>query len=250
MSDLNLDKILNIYNYFDGIMITDEKGVIKYYTNFRTDVYSLQLDQIVGKTVLEIHPELTEEQSTIMQVLKTGQPIYDRVEHLTTSHGDTVTNICSTLPIMQGDKIVGAIDFARSIDDGRNQDIQRRYINIPKLQNNKDKLYHLDDIVTSSTKINEIKKQIPMIANTDSAVMICGETGTGKEMIAQSIHTSGVRCGANFVSQNCAAIPENLLESILFGTERGGFTGAEDKAGLFEIANGELCSWTRSIQWN
>lgn len=238
MSDLNLDKILNIYNYFDGIMITDEKGVIKYYTNFRTDVYSLQLDQIVGKTVLEIHPELTEEQSTIMQVLKTGQPIYDRVEHLTTSHGDTVTNICSTLPIMQGDKIVGAIDFARSIDDGRNKDIQRRYINIPKLQNNKDKLYHLDDIVTSSTKINEIKKQIPMIANTDSAVMICGETGTGKEMIAQSIHTSGVRCGANFVSQNCAAIPENLLESILFGTERGGFTGAEDKAGLFEIANG------------
>lgn len=238
MSDLNLDKILNIYNYFDGIMITDEKGVIKYYTNFRTDVYSLQLDQIVGKTVLEIHPELTEEQSTIMQVLKTGQPIYDRVEHLTTSHGDTVTNICSTLPIMQGDKIVGAIDFARSIDDGRNKDIQRRYINIPKFQNNKDKLYHLDDIVTSSTKINEIKKQIPMIANTDSAVMICGETGTGKEMIAQSIHTSGVRCGANFVSQNCAAIPENLLESILFGTERGGFTGAEDKAGLFEIANG------------
>ena len=238
MSDLNLDKILNIYNYFDGIMITDEKGVIKYYTNFRTDVYSLQLDQIVGKTVLEIHPELTEEQSTIMQVLKTGQPIYDRVEHLTTSHGDTVTNICSTLPIMQGDKIVGAIDFARSIDDGRNKDIQRRYINIPKFQNNKDKFYHLDDIVTSSTKINEIKKQIPMIANTDSAVMICGETGTGKEMIAQSIHTSGVRCGANFVSQNCAAIPENLLESILFGTERGGFTGAEDKAGLFEIANG------------
>lgn len=238
MSDLNLDKILNIYNYFDGIMITDEKGVIKYYTNFRTDVYSLQLDQIVGKTVLEIHPELTEEQSTIMQVLKTGQPIYDRVEHLTTSHGDTVTNICSTLPIMQGDKIVGAIDFARSIDDGRNKDIQRRYINIPKFQNNKDKLYHLDDIVTSSTKINEIKKQIPMISNTDSAVMICGETGTGKEMIAQSIHTSGVRCGANFVSQNCAAIPENLLESILFGTERGGFTGAEDKAGLFEIANG------------
>ena len=238
MSDLNLDKILNIYNYFDGIMITDEKGVIKYYTNFRTDVYSLQLDQIVGKTVLEIHPELTEEQSTIMQVLKTGQPIYDRVEHLTTSHGDTVTNICSTLPIMQGDKIVGAIDFARSIDDGRNKDIQRRYINIPKFQNNKDKFYHLDDIVTSSTKINEIKKQIPMIANTDSAVMICGETGTGKEMIAQSIHTSGVRCGANFVSQNRAATPENLLESILFGTERGGFTGAEDKAGLFEIANG------------
>ena len=67
MSDLNIEKILNIYNYFDGIMVTDEKGVIKYYTNFRTDVYSLQMEQIVGKTILEIHPDLAEEDSTIMQ---------------------------------------------------------------------------------------------------------------------------------------------------------------------------------------
>ncbi len=238
MSDLNIEKLLNIYNYFDGIMVTDEKGVIKYYTNFRTDVYSLQVDRIVGKTILEIHPDLTEETSTIMQVLKTGQPIYDRVEHLTTAHGDCITNICSTLPIMQGGKIVGTIDFSRSIDDGQNRNIQRRYINLPKLHSQKENLYHLDDIVTSSQKINEIKKQIPMIANTDSAVMIYGETGTGKEMIAQSIHTSGVRCGYNFVSQNCAAIPANLLESILFGTVKGSFTGAEDKAGLFELANG------------
>ncbi|MGF6375752.1 arginine utilization regulatory protein [Clostridiales Family XIII bacterium PM5-7] len=238
MSDFKIEKILNIYNYFDGIMVTDENGVIKYYTNFRTDVYSLQVEQIVGKTILEIHPDLTEEDSTIMQVLKTGQPIYDRVEHLTTDHGDYVTNICSTLPILQNGKIVGAIDFSRSIDDGRNQNIQRRYINLPKMQNQSDALYHLDDIVSASQKVNEIKKQIPMIANTDSAVMIYGETGTGKEMIAQSIHTSGVRCANRFVSQNCAAIPSNLLESILFGTVKGSFTGAEDKAGLFELADG------------
>ncbi|NCE97666.1 sigma-54-dependent Fis family transcriptional regulator [Emergencia sp. 1XD21-10] len=238
MSDLNIEKILNIYNYFDGIMVTDEKGVIKYYTNFRTDVYSLQMEQIVGKTILEIHPDLAEEDSTIMQVLKTGQPIYDRVEHLTTGHGDCVTNICSTLPIMQGGKIVGAIDFSRSIDDGRDKNIQRRYINLPKMEKQSDVLYHLDDIVTASQKVNEIKKQIPMIANTDSAVMIYGETGTGKEMIAQSIHTSGVRCAHRFISQNCAAIPSNLLEGILFGTVKGSFTGAEDKAGLFELADG------------
>lgn len=135
-------------------------------------------------------------------VLKTGQPIYDRVEHLTTAHGDCVTNICSTIPIIQKGKIVGAIDFARSIDDDRNQNAQRRYINLPKLKSEEESLYHLEDIVSSSKKINEIKKQIPMIANTDSAVMIYGETGTGKEMIAQSIHTSGVRCAHRFVSQN------------------------------------------------
>ena len=79
---------------------------------------------------------------------------------------------------------------------------------------------------------------IPMIANTESAVMISGETGTGKEMIAQSIHGSGHRAEKPFVSQNCAAIPDTLLESIMFGTTKGSFTGAEDKAGLFEIADG------------
>lgn len=238
MSNLNIEKLLNIYNYFDGIMVTDKNGTIKYYTNFRTDIYSLQIEKIVGKTILEIHPELTEENSTIMQVLKTGQPIYDRVEHLTTAHGDCITNICSTLPIIQNGEVVGAIDFSRSIDDGHDKNIQRRYINLPKMQSQEDSLYHLEDIVSVSEKINEIKKQIPMIANTDSAVMIYGETGTGKEMIAQSIHTSGIRCNHRFVSQNCAAIPPNLLESILFGTVKGSFTGAEDKPGLFELADG------------
>lgn len=215
-----------------------KRGVIRYYANFRTDVYNLRLEQIVGKTILEIHPELTEETSTILQVLRTGQPIYDRVEHLTTPHGDRITNICSTVPIIEDGKIVGAIDFSRCIDDERNRSIQRRYIQMPKRHCDGENLYHLEDIVSTSKKIHEIKKLIPMISNTDSAVMICGETGTGKEMIAESIHTAGVRATHSFVSQNCAAIPTNLLESILFGTVKGSFTGAEDKKGLFELADG------------
>ena len=238
MSDLNIERILNIFNYFDGAIITDDKGVIQYYVNFRTDVYNLRMSEIVGKTILEIHPELTEETSTIMQVLRTGQPVYDKVEHLSAPHGDRVTNLCSTLPIIENGKIVGAIDLSRSIDDDRNRHIQRRYIEMPKYHSGGEHFYHLEDIVSKSKKILEIKEMIPMIANTDSAVMICGETGTGKEMVAQSIHTAGVRASHSFISQNCAAIPANLLESILFGTVKGSFTGAEDKKGLFELADG------------
>ncbi len=90
-----------------------------------------------------------------------------------------------------------------------------------------------------------------MISNTDSAVMICGETGTGKEMIAQSIHTSGVRCGANFVSQNCAAIPENLLESIfVWNGKRRLYGERRIKRVCLKLPMGNFCSWTRSIQWN
>jgi len=77
-----------------------------------------------------------------------------------------------------------------------------------------------------------------MIADTESSVLICGETGTGKELTAQSIHTSSPRRGKRFVSQNCASIPANLLESILFGTVKGSYTGAENRPGLFELANG------------
>ena len=230
----NIESILNIYNYFDGIIVTDKKGIINYYVNFRTDIYNLRLNQIIGKSILEIHPELKEEDSTIMQVLKTGQPIYDRIEHLTTPHGDCMTNLCSTLPILENGEIVGAIDLSRGIDS----DVQRKFIEMPKASNQSDSLYHVNDIVSASKKVNDLKSIISMVANTDSAVMICGETGTGKEMFAQSVHTSGARASKPFISQNCAAIPNTLLEGILFGTTKGSFTGAEDKAGLFELANG------------
>lgn len=230
----NIESILNIYNYFDGIIVTDKNGIINYYVNFRTDIYNLRLNQIIGKSILEIHPELKEEESTIMQVLKTGQPIYDRIEHLTTPHGDYMTNLCSTLPILENGEIVGAIDLSRGIDT----DVQRKFIEMPKVSNQSDSLYHVNDIISASKKVNDLKSIISMVANTDSAIMICGETGTGKEMFAQSVHTSGARASKPFISQNCAAIPKTLLEGILFGTTKGSFTGAEDKAGLFEIANG------------
>ena len=230
----NIESLLNIYNYFDGIIVTDKNGIINYYVNFRTDIYNLRLKQIIGKSILEIHPEIKEEDSTIMQVLKTGQPIYDRIEHLTTPHGDCMTNICSTLPILENGNIVGAIDLSRGIDT----DVQRKFIEMPKVCNQSNSLYHVNDIVSASEKVNDLKRIISMVANTDSAVMICGETGTGKEMFAQSVHTSGSRVSKPFISQNCAAIPNTLLEGILFGTTKGSFTGAEDKAGLCEMANG------------
>ena len=254
MSNINIEKLLNIYNYFDGIIITDEYARIQYYSNFNTDIYDLQMNQIIGKTILEIHPDMTEEDSTIYQVLKTGMPIYNHIEHLITPHGDTITNICSTLPIRQGGKIVGAIDYSRGIDDGKSKNIERHEIILPEVSNDEKRMYHVSDIITTSREMNEIINRIPQTAVTDSPVMIYGETGTGKEMIAESIHTSGNRSEGVFISQNCAAIPESLLEATLFGTVKGAFTGAMDKRGLFEIANGgtvfldELNSMSKAMQ--
>ncbi|MGI6211493.1 MAG: sigma-54 interaction domain-containing protein [Anaerovoracaceae bacterium] len=98
--------------------------------------------------------------------------------------------------------------------------------------------YILSDIITQDPAMNQIKKQIPEIASLGINVLICGETGTGKELVAQAIHNSSRAFLGPFISQNCGAIPENLLEGILFGTTKGSFTGAEDREGLFEMAEG------------
>ena len=94
------------------------------------------------------------------------------------------------------------------------------------------------DIVGQSKVMRGVLKQILQVAKTDSTVLILGETGTGKELIAKSIHQHSKRKERNFIALNCAAIPENLLENELFGHEKGAFTGADSrKLGKFEIAH-------------
>lgn len=99
--------------------------------------------------------------------------------------------------------------------------------------------YTFDDIEYSSSIMEDIVHQAKKVASTDYSVIICGESGTGKELFAQSIHNSSKRKFSPFVAINCAAIPENLLESELFGYEKGAFTGASSsgKIGLFEQAD-------------
>ena len=100
--------------------------------------------------------------------------------------------------------------------------------------------YGFDDILTASPNMKQIKEFASLVATTESTVLIEGESGTGKELLAQSIHNAGSRKGGPFVAINCAAIPENLMESEMFGYEGGSFTGAkkEGKPGFFELAHG------------
>ncbi len=95
-----------------------------------------------------------------------------------------------------------------------------------------------EQIIGNSPALEAVLEQVERVAPTDSTVLIQGETGTGKELIARAIHNLSVRCGCPFVKLNCAAIPFDLLESELFGHERGAFTGAiAQKIGRFELAD-------------
>ncbi len=231
-------QILSIYNYFDGLVVVNKKGVIEYYITYRPDMNDLRDQDVIGKHVLEVYPELTEETSSCLKVLKEGKPIFNQRQKLTTHTGHSFYAENTTMPILSNGEIIGAVDVSRYLKS----EAQRQNITISLKENTrtgeKDSLYSIDDIITNDLSMLEVKDKILKVSETDSSVLIYGETGTGKELVAQAIHRQSDRFDKPFVSLNCAAIPATLLESTLFGTVKGSYTGAENKKGLFEIAHG------------
>jgi len=116
---------------------------------------------------------------------------------------------------------------------------KRLFFKQPNGSQNYEEKYDLTNLIGGCTALKKINKLIKTVADTDSTVLITGESGTGKEMVARSVHYYSQRREAPFVSINCAALPDTLLESELFGYEKGAFTGAVgSKQGLIELANG------------
>ena len=234
MSEKYIEQILNIYNHVDTIILTDDKGYITYFITYRPDVNPHRPKNMVGKHMLEAFKTLTEETSSVMRVIKTGEPILNEIQEFPYD-SYVVRSINTTMPIKENGKLVGVANMIRYLDGP----FKRNEIVID-MKEKKDFgiRYHIDDIEGCSESIFYLKQKIRMVSETDSAVLIYGETGVGKELVAQSIHGLSSRRNNRFVPQNCAAIPESLLESIIFGTVKGAYTGAENRPGLFEISKG------------
>ncbi len=116
-------------------------------------------------------------------------------------------------------------------------DLQNENINSKKI-GKRIKTYTFKDFVCHDDVFQKVLTRSKKAAKVNASVLIYGETGTGKELIAHSIHNESIRRNKPFIAQNCAALPDSLLEGILFGTAKGSFTGAVDRAGIFEQANG------------
>ncbi len=242
------ENIFEILDYLEeGIHIIDKDGKIIYYNLFAEGIDGVESDRVLGKHLIEIYPSLTEQTSTLLTVIRTGQPIFKREQTFLNYKGKKITTINSSIPIEDQGKIVGAIEISKDITTVREMsekivDLQNQlYTNkkdktgSPSIENAK---YTIDDIIGQNIEILRLKDIAIKAASADVSVLISGDTGTGKELFVHAIHNASKRKYKPFIAQNCAALPAALLEGILFGTVKGGFTGAEDRPGLFELARG------------
>lgn len=218
-----VQQALSMHENTDSVLICDKNGIIEY-AKWKDDRFFTPAE-VVGRSILDIYPELTEETSTVMRTLRSEKPVYEEEQKIYTWNNQLVHCISTTYPIRANGKIIGALCASVQFSKKLNSKNDREY-------------YELSDIITVDKNMLELKERIRQVALNDSSVLIMGETGTGKELVAQSLHTCSPRRNKPFISQNCAAIPANLLESIFFGTEKGSYTGAENRKGLFELADG------------
>lgn len=220
-----------------NVVIVNNKGEIIYFTMNNLPIYDLELENTMGRKVTSLYKNLDNNNSSMIASIKTGKSFINLKQGLKTQNDNLVYQVGSTYPLIEGNKVIGAVEFADIVDENNISIYNRDYkYKIYYRQNGT--CYTIDDIITRNAKMLEIKEKIRRVSKTESTVLIQGNTGTGKELVAQSIHNCSNRRDGPFVSQNCGAIPENLLEGILFGTTKGSFTGAEEKEGLFESAKG------------
>ncbi|WP_462427333.1 sigma-54 interaction domain-containing protein [Fusobacterium varium] len=231
-----IELIKMIDNSFDGIMVVDENLKIRYCKYFSASgLGSVDVKTAIGKTPLDIFTNITEETSTFYRALKYGEACLNNTQVILYSNGKKEPIVDSTIPIILNDKIIGAVNTVRFVSNFKKNNFTNHSNIIAPCFND---LYTINDIIGTSDEILSLKNKISKVSKTDSNVFIYGETGTGKEMVAQSIHSNSDRKNKIFISQNCAAIPDNLLESILFGTTKGSYTDAINRPGIFEMAHG------------
>lgn len=228
-----IDLLLN--SIHDGILITDKNGIIKYVNRAYSKITCVKISEVMDKDV-----SYARKGSELPNVLKTGVSIQG-IKRMV----NEVEYIANISPICVNGKIIGAVSIIRDVTEV--EQLYKKLNNFSsKINMYKDKVdsfhkakYSFNDIIGENVSMKELKILCERISTSNSAVLIQGDSGTGKELFAHSIHNASLRQNQPFVAVNCAALPSQLLLSELFGYDKGAFTGASKsgKLGLFEVAN-------------
>lgn len=230
----------------DGVQIYDKNACAVYFNRASRGISRIPSGvNVEGRHLLDLY-NLDETISTTMTALQTKAPVIDRVDSFRANDFSTapIASANTSYPIFREGELLGAVVFEQTAEivernmkkmEATGKALSAFSQRPPKISFSG---YTFDNVIGSCPKLREAVELARRVAPQDSPVLLVGETGTGKEIFAQSIHRSSRRRGGKFLAINCAAVPETLIESLLFGTKRGSFTGSEDKAGYLEEAAG------------
>lgn len=234
---IEYEELLFYMDQIPGLMIVDKSGELIYLSQQCADYMHLDKEKSLGRHIEEVFP-----QSKMMDIIHKREPI-------TTDFYEAQGRISwsTRIPLNKAGNLIGVMEYDLFQEFDMMGAFAKRYMNlndeleylkeeVKKLRTTK---YTVDDIIGESKLIQNLRNQVRQAAKTNSTVIITGETGTGKELVAHAIHNLSLRCLRNFVRVNASGFPETLIESELFGYEEGAFTGARKggKKGKFELAN-------------
>ncbi|MGI5870142.1 MAG: sigma-54 interaction domain-containing protein [Kiritimatiellia bacterium] len=227
---LNPDQIRFVLDsLFEGVCTVDRDWTITSFNRSAQNLTGLSADEALGapfSTLMDCG--MLECRDLLRGVMGSGQTVRDVATRIMSRDGGRIPVTMNAAPLRdESDAIVGLVV---SFWDNRPLEALRKELR---------QEFVYDDIVSKSPVMQRIFDILPAVAESDSSVLILGASGTGKELLARAIHRSGPRRDAPFVAVNCGALPDNLLESELFGYKKGAFTDARtDKPGRFALAEG------------
>lgn len=218
------EAILN--NIKEGIISTDKNGVVIIYNQSAENIIGISKSDVLGKDISKALKN-----KNVTKLFLDTKPEYGRIEHLSNK-----SLLMNKVPIMIKDEIFGVV---ATFEDITKIQEYEEIIRSNLLKKGHIAKYNFDDIIGNSEEIIKTKDKAVKYAANDSNILIVGDTGTGKEIFAQSIHNNSLRKNGPFVAINCASISSSLMESELFGYSGGSFTGAnkDGKNGLFVFAH-------------
>ena len=236
-----------VLDYIDSLMIVNKDMYISFAERMsveKTPEMQKRNDYelYIGRHFFDVYTDLEVSESSLVECLKKGEVIFREKQNFKDYMGNVFVTNNITYPIKRHGQVVGAIELSQditSVGDLRKNgksDTRRKFTEREISRGRTS----WNDIITQNPELLGCIETAKIFAQSSDPVMLYGETGTGKELFVEAMVNENLERRDKYVVQNCAAIPENLFESILFGSTRGAFTGAENKKGLFEIADGGI----------
>jgi PAS domain S-box-containing protein len=213
----------------DGVFTVDSQWRITSFNRAAEEITGVTRSEAIGRRCSDVfRSSMCGENCALQQTLKTGRPIIGKSGYIIQAEGDRIPISVSTAVLRDtAGRIIGGAETFRDLSE------------VEALRRELDSRFTAGDMTSRSPLMQRVFEVLPAIAASPSTVLILGETGTGKELMARTIHGLSPRQGGPFVAVNCGALPDTLLESELFGYKAGAFTGAsKNKPGRFALARG------------